>query len=115
VNPKLFILKPSFADPKAGPGEYFCPDSVAIEGLLALFPALRQRLDVQHVDFARPRTAVIGELGEANQACPVLVLPPEWPDVPTTARRSEGRAFFVGAGEIASFLSQWAGTPRPHP
>lgn len=115
MTPKLFILKPSFQDPKAGTGEFFCPDSVAVEGLLTVFPAVRQRLEVCHVDFARPRVAVVAELGEANQACPVLVLPADWPSLPANARRSQGRAFFVGAGEIGSFLAQWAGIPRPHP
>jgi hypothetical protein len=45
----------------------------------------------------------------------VLVLPAGWPDAPASARRAEGRAFFVGATEIAEFLALWAGIDRPHP
>jgi hypothetical protein len=115
VKPILFMLRPSFPDAKVGPGTFFCPHTATVEGLLAIYPGLRERLDVRHVDFARPRHAVIAELGEAHQICPVLVLPAGWPDAPASARRAEGRAFFVGATEIAEFLALWAGIDRPHP
>lgn len=115
ASPKLFMLKPSFPDAKAGPGLYFCPHSAAVEGILAFYPALRQKLDVRYVDFARPRHEVIAEIGEANQSCPVLVLPEGWPDPTPTSRRANGRAFFVGEAEIARFLSGWAGIAMPHP
>ena len=115
MRPLLFILKRSFADPKAGPGMFFCPHSATVEGLLSFHPELRTRLDVRYVDFARPRREVIAELGEANQACPVLILPRDWPEAVATGRRAEGRTFFVGATEIAGFLSEWAGIGMPHP
>ena len=113
--PKLFLLKPSFADPKVGDGEYFCPHSATVEGLLAYYPHLRERIDIRYVDFQRPRHAVIDEIGEEHQACPVLVLPDGWPPSGTDARHSNGRAFHVGASEIATFLASWAGTGMPHP
>ncbi len=115
IRPVLFVLRPSFAAPKAGPGTYFCPHSATVEGLLSFHPELRERLDVRYVDFARPRRAVIAEIGEANQACPVLVLPPEWTSPPANGRCAEGRTFFVGATEIATFLAEWAGIGMPHP
>lgn len=115
MRPVLFVLKPSFADPKAGSGTFFCPHSATVEGLLSFHPELRERLDVRYVDFARPRREVIAELGEANQVCPVLILPRDWPEAVATGRRAEGRTFFVGATEIATFLAGWAGTGMPHP
>jgi hypothetical protein len=58
---------------------------------------------------------VIAEIGEANQACPVLILPEDWPTPPNAARQANGRTFYVGAEEIARFLSAWAGIALPHP
>lgn len=115
TKPILFLLRPSFPDPRVGPGAYYCPHCAAIEGLLAYFPELRERLDIRHVDFARPRREIVAEVGEANQACPVLVLPLGWQAAPATARRAEGRAFFVGAEEIGRFLADWCGIALPHP
>lgn len=115
VTPKLFILKPSFPDPQAGPGPFFCPHSATVEGLLAFYPTLRDKLHISYLDFPRPRHAVIAELGEPNQACPVLILPPDWPSPPRSARTANSRAYFVGADEIARFLSHWAGIALPHP
>lgn len=114
TRPRLFLLKPSFPDPEAGPGLLHCPHSAAVEGLLSFHPELRERLEVRYVDFARPRQEVIAELGEAHQVCPVLVLPPGVPG-PVPGRSAEGRSFFVGSSEIAGFLAQWAGTSLPHP
>jgi hypothetical protein len=115
LRPLLFLLKPSFPDPKVGPGSYHCPHCAAVEGLLAWHPEVRARLDVRVVDFARPRREVIAELGEANQVCPVLILPSEWPNPPSWGRQVNGRTFFVGAAEIPRFLAEWAGTSLPHP
>lgn len=113
--PKLFILKPSFPDAKVGAGLYYCPHSAAVEGVLGFYPALRERLEVRYVDFARPRQEVIAELGEANQICPVLVLPPGWPAPSSAGRQANGRTFFVGTSEIAAFLGELAGIALPHP
>jgi hypothetical protein len=115
LRPKLFLLKPSFPDAKAGPGMFFCPHSATVEGVLAYYPALRDRLDIRSIDFPRPRHEVIAEIGEANQACPVLILPEDWPTPPNAARQATGRTFYVGAEEIARFLSAWAGIALPHP
>jgi hypothetical protein len=115
MRPLLFILKRSFADPKAGSGMFFCPHSATVEGLLSFHPELRTRRDVRYGDFARPGRAVIAELGEANQACPALIPPRARPEAVAPGRRAEGRTFVVGATEIAGFLSEWAGIGMPHP
>lgn len=72
---KLFLIKPDFLDLKRADNKnYFCPDCVMIEGLLSFYPRLRNEMDVNYVDFNRPRKILVDLLGEANQSCPVLVL-----------------------------------------
>ncbi|MBV5313295.1 MAG: DUF3088 family protein [Prolixibacteraceae bacterium] len=72
---KLFLIKPDFLDLKRADNKsYFCPDCVMIEGLLSFYPRLRDELDINYVDFNRPRKILVDLLGETNQSCPVLVL-----------------------------------------
>ena len=72
---RLFLIKADFQDFKRADGRnYFCPDCVTIEGLLSFYPRLRNELDVNYVDFNRPRKILADLLGEENQSCPVLVL-----------------------------------------
>ena len=61
LRDKLLLLKPDFMDQDQGP--YYCPACATIEGLLGFYPKLRNALDVVHVDFPRPRAAVIAEIG----------------------------------------------------
>jgi len=71
---RLFLLKPGFEDP-AYPGQlFYCWHCALIEGVLASFPALGDRLDIERVDWQRPRRAVIELAGEDNQNLPLLVL-----------------------------------------
>ncbi len=72
---KLFLLKPDFQDANYDVDEkFYCPDCVMIEGLLSYYPKLRKELEVNYLDFERPRQVLVDLLGEANQGCPVLVL-----------------------------------------
>ena len=116
TRPKLFLLKPSFPDPKAGPGLCHCPHSAAVEGLLSFHPELRERLEVRYVDFPRPRPDVVALVGEANQSCPVLVLgeaaPAAVEGVPIGSH--QGRRFVSGAEAIGNYLSAAYGIARPH-
>lgn len=71
----LYLLKNNFTDP-AYPGEtFFCPHCLRMEGLLALFPAVRQNINVCYVDFAKPRGALPNFAGIDNQSCPQLIFP----------------------------------------
>lgn len=71
---KLFILKPGFEDP-AYPGQiFYCWHCALMEGVLASFPELAARLDVERVGWPRPRHQVIALVGEENQSVPLLVL-----------------------------------------
>jgi hypothetical protein len=83
---KLFLLKPGFADP-AYPGEtFYCWHCALMEGVLASFPALAARIEVEHVAFPRPRGPVVAMAGEANQSLPLLVLADDAPDELATGR-----------------------------
>lgn len=73
---KLFLLKPDFQDKVRNDGKfYFCPPCALIEGVLSFYPFLLDKLDIYHVDFVRPRPAIIELIGEENQSCPVLIQP----------------------------------------
>ena len=71
---KLFLIKPDFTDAVRNDGKkYFCPPCTLIEGVLSFYPVLREKLEVNYVNFVRPRQAVIQLIGEENQSCPVLI------------------------------------------
>ena len=109
---KLFLLEPGFEDP-THPGQRFvCPHSNQIEGVLASFPELAGHLDIERVPFARPRRAVIAELGEANQSLPALVLR-EGP-VPDDAEHFGDAAFVKPTQRILELLAERHGFPRLH-
>ncbi len=76
MKPILFLLKADFVDALAGTvdAKYFCPDCAYVEGLLSYYPRLREELEINYVDFKRPRPAIIDLIGEANQSCPVLII-----------------------------------------
>ena len=69
---KLFLLKPDFQD--GGDQRYYCPHCTQLEGVLSFYPRLRKAIEVEYVDFARPRSAIVELLGEGNQDAPVLVV-----------------------------------------
>ena len=72
---KLFLIKPNFQDTTRGTGKkYFCPPCTLLEGVLSFYPELREKIEVNYVDFTRPRQTIIDLIGEENQSCPVLIL-----------------------------------------
>jgi len=101
---KLFLLKPDFR--KEGAGPFYCPESAMVEGVLSFYPQLRKQLDVVYVDFPRPRTAVIAEIGEAQQGCPVLVLAPgsRVSEAGIAVQESNGRRFIADEAHIRRYL-----------
>jgi hypothetical protein len=70
---RLFLLQHNFADPEFGGRSFYCKDCMAVEGILAAFPALATNIDVIRVPWPRPRAQVVEALGEANQNLPALV------------------------------------------
>lgn len=98
---KLFLLKADFQDANRADGKkYFCPECSPIEGLLSYYPRLRSELEVQYLDFSRPRPALVDLLGEENQSCPVLVL--------------EDGSFINEPSEIIKYLTQYHKVGHPH-
>ena len=110
----LFLLKPGFPD--NGDGPFYCPECAAVEGLLAYYPSLCERLEIRRIDFSRPRTTLVSMLGEDHQSCPVLVLAEsvERPREKSGAQEINGRQFLAGDRAIACFLAARFGLARPH-
>ena len=111
---RLFLLKPGFHD--AGEGPFHCPECAQVTGLLEYHPQLRNLLDIQQVEFPRPRPAIVALLGPDHQSCPVLVLaqPPSGPDETLGVQQANGHYFVEGAADIALHLARRHGTSRPH-
>jgi hypothetical protein len=111
---KLFLLKPGFADP-AHPGQtFYCWHCALMEGVLASFPKLAARLDVERIAFPRPRREVVALVGEAHQNLPLLVLAADAPAALATGSHN-GIRFVDDKDRILAALSQRHGFPVPHP
>jgi hypothetical protein len=111
---KLFVLRPNFEDPAYPGRRFYCWHCALLEGVLASFPELSQRLDVERIEWPRPRQAVIALVGEQNQSLPLLVLA----DGQMSVHQSgvfAGRAFISDKDRILSALSERHGFPEPHP
>jgi hypothetical protein len=102
---KLFLLKPDFRKDQEGP--FYCPECALVEGVLSFYPKLRNKLDVEYVDFARPRFPVVAVLGEANQGCPVLVMADgrRAPDASLEVKEANGRRFITNESHIRRYLA----------
>ncbi len=111
---RLYLLKHDFMD--QGQGPYFCPGCAEMLGLLEIYPALKQKLELRYLDFARPRPELVALLGEANQSCPVLVLKatPEGRAASAPLQQAQGHWFVEGANEISRYLALAHGTGIPH-
>ena len=108
---KLYLIKPGFTDPKRDDGPFVCPFCNQIEGLLASFPDLAAKLEVERVEFLRPRAAVIAAVGEANQALPLLV----FGDAPPhNTKHHDGTAYVQDTNAILTLLAERHGFPKPH-
>ena len=111
---RLFLLKPDFEDP-AYPGQrFYCWHCALLEGVLASFPLLQSKIDVERIAWPKPRQAVLDIVGVDNQSLPLLVLAADAPDELATGK-FRGRGFVDGKDAILSVLSKRHGIPRPHP
>ena len=121
---QLFLLKPDFM---AGPrGPCYCPACATLEGVLAFYPRLREILDVQYVDFPRPRPEVIAAVGAENQGLPSLVIASSTTSDSASisgadlalagldVREWQGRRFLQSAGDIGRYLARRHGIGEPH-
>jgi DUF3088 family protein len=105
MRDKLFLLKPDFQD--GGDQRYYCPHCAQLEGVLSFYPRLRKEIDVEYVDFARPRSAIVELLGEENQDTPVLVVGGSFPLSANIEHGStNGQVFISGEENIGRYLAE---------
>ena len=109
MKDQLFLMQPGFTN--AGMGPFYCGDSVSVEGLLGFFPELREKVDVEYVEFIRPRQPIAGMLGEENQSVPVLVLA-DGEGAEFGAKSANGHAFISDERQIRNYLSGKFGLPE---
>ena len=100
---RLFLLKPDFVDP-AYPGQrFYCWHCALLEGVLASFPSLQSKIDVERIAWPKPRQAVMEIVGEHNQSLPLLVLAADAPDALATGK-FRGRKFVDDKDTILAVL-----------
>jgi len=109
---QLYLIKHDFQDRGK---TYYCPGCAEMIGLLELYPALKQSIEIRHVDFTRPRPELVSLLGEANQGCPVLVLATVPQNLPAhlKVQQANGRAFVADPREIGEYLAHVHGIGLP--
>jgi hypothetical protein len=111
---KLFLLLPGFQDP-AYPGQrFYCWHCALMEGVLASFPELAKRLDVERIAWQRPREPVVRRVGAENQSLPLLILADDAP-AEFANGSFEGTRFVAGKDAVLDVLSRRHGIPDPHP
>lgn len=64
---RLIILKVNFEDPAYPGRRFYCWHCVLLEGILASFPELERRIDVERIAWPKPRKEVVDLIGAANQ------------------------------------------------
>ncbi|UWU25647.1 DUF3088 domain-containing protein (plasmid) [Rhizobium sp. CB3060] len=111
---RLFLLRPGFDDPAYPGQQFYCWHCALLEGVLASFPDLAKKLDVERIQWPRRRPSVIALAGEQNQSVPLLVLA-EGDSSPHLTGIYEGRAFIAEKDKILAALSDRHGFPLPHP
>jgi hypothetical protein len=109
-----FLLHPSFEDPAFPDKVFYCEDCALIEGVLATFPTLNTKLNIQRIGYARPRKEVIEIVGPDNQWLPCLILK-EGETSPHQTGSSQGRSFISDKAGILQALAERHGIALPHP
>jgi hypothetical protein len=111
MKDQLFMLKPGFFDGEHGP--FYCGDGIAIEGLLGMFPVLRNAIDIHYVEFTKPRSAIAGQIGVANQSVPVLVIADPAAATGFAFKSGQDKFFLDDQLQIRQYLSQRYGVATP--
>jgi len=117
---KLFLLKPNFSDIKLNESEvYYCPHCAMIEGILKYYPFLEEMIEINYLDFQRPRQKIINIIGKENQGCPVLIIhrkDVEKGETEMSDFRMYGEFYFSNSTKIiANYLANKYKTGIPHP
>src|SRR4029077_15868001 len=111
VKDRLFLLKPGFLN--AGVCPRYCSDSLPVEGMLSYFPKLRRILDIEYLEFPRPRETLVALLGAERQSLPVLVIaePRKLKAGAPEPESSSGTRFLSDERKIRRYLSAQYGLP----
>lgn len=110
----LFMLNPWLEEDGQGP--YYCPDCGVVEGFLSYSPQIREVIEIISVDFARPRNAIVAQLGLEHQDSPVLVLCDDAPEHDGVLQSmSTGKKFINDPLDICNFLAEQYNGVLPHP
>lgn len=110
----LLLLRTDFVDPDYPGKIFYCRHCVLLEGLLALYPRLADRIDVERVPWPRPRQRVVDLIGEDNQSLPVLILRgDDRAELATGHHRAT--SFIHDLPDILHALSSRHGIAFPHP
>jgi hypothetical protein len=112
MKDQLYLLRPGFMNASIGP--LYCNDSAPVEGMLSFFPKLRQFVEVQYVEFPRPRVPLVEALGAEHQSLPVLILAPDRklkPGAPEP-ETANGRRFLANERSVRDYLSIQYGFPQ---
>lgn len=112
MKDQLYLLRPGFMN--AGMGPLYCSDSAPVEGVLSFFPQLRQLIDIHYLDFPRPRSPLVQQLGEKYQSLPVLILADnrKLKESMLDPAHANGRSFFAEEKSIRHYLSTQYGLPQ---
>lgn len=81
--------------------------------MLAAFPDLACRLDIEHVAWPKPRQEVIALVGEDNQSLPLLILADGETSVHQTGEHN-GRALVSDKDKILAALAERQGFPEQY-
>jgi len=118
TNDRLFLLNPGFKDARFEPQNqlYYCPFNAMMEGILTYYPDLKQKIEIYHVDFSRPRKMIIEILGEENQGLPLLIIGRRDVDLSSIKTVNyQGNIFIRGTDDITKYLALAYQIPLPHP
>jgi hypothetical protein len=111
---RLFLLQQGFEAPGYPGKRFFCWHCALLDGLLVAFPELAQRLDVERIEWPRPRQPVLSLVGEANQSLPLLVLA-DGEISPHQTGVYQDRVFIADKDKILAALSDRHGFPELFP
>jgi hypothetical protein len=111
---RLLLLRQGFETPDYPGLRFFCWHCALFDGLLFAFPELAQRLQVERIEWPRPRLDVIALVGKDNQSVPLLVLA-NGETSPHQTGSHEGRAFISDKDKILAALSERHGFPKLFP
>jgi hypothetical protein len=114
MRDRLILLASPFSNP-AYPGRlFYCRHCCLLEGMLSSFWHCASGLEVERVEWARPRDSVVALLGEENQSLPVLILQGGGPCVEEAATY-KGTRFISVFEQILHALTRRHGFPEAHP